>query len=193
MLELHTIPAADRTPSNRALALPPLADTASRILQLRGHRAILDADLAALLGVPTKHLNQQVRRNLRRFPPDFVIFLTKQEVTNLKSQNVTSSWGGARKPPLAYTEHGAIMAASVVNSPKAVEVSVYVVRAFVQLREAASLHKDLANRLDELESRIERRLEGQDQTIAEVLAAIRRLMSPPDPSRKRPIGFVRGD
>ncbi len=180
-------------PSNRALALPPLADTASRILQLRGHRAILDADLAALLGVPTKHLNQQVRRNLRRFPSDFVIFLTKQEVMNLKSQNVTSSWGGARKPPLAYTEHGAIMAASVVNSPKAVEVSVYVVRAFVQLREAASLHKDLANRLDELENRIERRLEGQDQTIAEVLAAIRRLMSPPAPSRKRPIGFVRGD
>lgn len=180
-------------PSNRALALPPLADTASRILLLRGHRAILDADLAALLGVPTKHLNQQVRRNQRRFPADFLIALNKQEVMDLKSQNVTSSWGGPRKPPLAYTEHGAIMAASVVNSPKAVEVSVYVVRAFVQLREAASLHKDLANRLDELESRIERRLEGQDQTIAEVLAAIRRLMSPTEPSRKRPIGFVRGD
>ncbi len=111
----------------------------------------------------------------------------------MKSQHVTSNWSGARKPPLATTEDGAIMAASVVNSPKAVEVSVYVVRAMVQLREAASLHKDLANRLDELENRIERRLESQDQTIAEVLAAIRCLMSPPELSGKPPIGFVRVD
>ena len=116
--------------------------------------------------------------------------LTDQEDNDLKSQFATSSWGGRRKLPLAFTEHGAIMAAMVLNSPRATEVSVYVVRAFVQLRDTLIAHKELAKRLVELESRIERKLSAHDQTIAGILDAIRQLMMPPEPPKRRPVGFV---
>lgn len=154
---------------------------------------MLDADLAALYGVQTRRLNEQVRRNAERFPEDFVFQVTPAEFANLKSQFATSSWGGRRKLPLAFTEHGAIMAAMVLNSPRATEVSVYVVRAFVQLRDTLIAHKELARRLDELEARIERKLSSHDQTIAGILDAIRQLMTPPEPRKKRPIGFVQND
>ncbi|MFM9972270.1 MAG: ORF6N domain-containing protein [Burkholderiales bacterium] len=163
---------------------------ASRILILRGQRVILDADLATLYGVETRRLNEQVRRNAERFPEDFVFPVTAAEFANLKSQFATSSWGGRRKLPLAFTEHGAIMAAMVLQSPRATEVSVYVVRAFVQLRDTLIAHKDLARRLDQLESRIERGLATQDQAIAGILDAIRQLMAPPPLPKKRPIGFI---
>ena len=127
---------------------------------------MLDADLATLYGVQTRRLNEQVRRNTERFPEDFVFQATSAEFANLKSQFATSSWGGRRKLPLAFTEHGAIMAAMVLNSPRATEVSVYVVRAFVQLRDTLIAHKELAKRLVELESRIERKLSTHDQIIA---------------------------
>ena len=166
---------------------------ASRIVVLRGQRIMLDADLAALYGVTTKRLNEQVRRNLERFPPDFMFQLINQEVAILKSQFATSSWGGKRKRPLAFTEHGALMAAMVLNSTRATEVSVYVVRAFVELRDTVVAHKELAKRLDELESRLERKLSTHDQAIAGILDAIRQLMLPPEPAKKRSIGFVRGD
>jgi hypothetical protein len=109
------------------------------------------------------------------------------------SQFATSSWGGRRKLPYVFTEHGAIQAATVLNTRRAVEVSVYVVRAFVQLRGVFATHRDLAKRLDELESRIERKLETHDQTISDILNAIRQLMSPPVPKPRRRIGFISTD
>jgi len=165
---------------------------ASRIFTARAQRVILDADLAALYGVTTGRLNEQVRRNAKRFPLDFAFPLAVHEVRNLKSQFAISSWGGRRSAPLAFTEHGAIMAAMVLNSSRATEVSVYVVRAFVKLRDTLVAHKDLARRLDELESRLERKIAGHDRTIAEILKAIRALMVPPEP-RKRSIGFIQND
>jgi len=163
---------------------------ASRIALVRGQKVMLDADLAALYGVQTRRLNEQVRRNHARFPADFVFQMTNQEIAILKSQFATSSWGGRRKLPLAFTEHGAIMAAMVLNSARATEVSVYVVRAFVQQRDLLIAHKELARRLDQLESRIEHKLEAQDDIIFEILGTIRQLMMPPEPKKKRPIGFV---
>ncbi len=161
-----------------------------RIVVVRGEKVLLDEDLAALYGVETRRLNEQLRRNRNRFPGDFVFQLAPEEFANLKSQFATSSWGGRRKLPLAFTEHGAIMAATILNSPRAVEVSVYVVRAFVQLRGVLAANKDLARRLSQLEARIERRLTDQDQTIVEILQAIRDLMTPAESKAKRKIGFV---
>ena len=169
---------------------------AERIAILRGQRVIVDADLAALYGVPTKRLNEQVRRNAERFPGDFMFQLAPQEWEALRSQFATlnSGRGQHRKYlPYAFTEHGAIMAATVLNSSRAVEVSIYVVRAFVQLRELLAGHKELAKRVDQLEARLERKLTTQDQAIAGILEAIRELMRPPEPPKKRKIGFVQDD
>ena len=171
------------------------------IFMLRGQKVLLDADLATLYGVETRRLNEQVRRNWERFPHDFMFELTQDEFSNLKSQNATSSWGGRRKLPLAFTEHGAIMAASILSSPRAIEVSVYVVRAFVQLRELVATHQDLAKRLATLESRLEEKTEllaMKHDTLSQnartqfkqVFDALRALMAPPDHPIQRPIGFV---
>lgn len=119
-------------------ALGEVEDITRAILVLRGRRVLLDAELAVLYGVTTRRLNEQVRRNRKRFPDDFLFELTTEEFANLKSRFATSSWGGRRKRPLAFTEHGAIQAATILNSPRAVEMSVYVVRAFVELREVLS-------------------------------------------------------
>jgi ATP-dependent Clp protease ATP-binding subunit ClpA len=156
---------------------------------VRGQKVVLDADLAQMYGVETRRLNEQVRRNSERFPKDFMFELTEQELTNLMSQIAISSWGGRRKRPLAFTEHGAIMAASVLNSPRAIEVSVYVVRAFVRLREALATNKELAHKIEELERRIEQKLTTHDQAITGILTTIRQLMNPLV-RKKRPIGFV---
>jgi hypothetical protein len=163
----------------------PQERIANAILLIRGEKVMLDADLAALYGVETKRLNEQVRRNRARFPEDFIFELTAQEFANLRSQFATSSWGGRRKLPLAFTEHGAIMAAAVLNSPRAVEMSIYVVRAFVRLRAVLASHKELAKKVEQLE----RKLNTHDQAIAGILDAIRALMVPPV-QNKRPIGFV---
>ena len=152
---------------------------------IRGQRVIVDVDLAALYGVPTRRLNEQVRRNAARFPLDFCFVLTRQEVAFLKSQFATSSWGGKRKPPMVFTEHGAVMAASVLNSPRAVQVSVYVVRAFMALREALATHKEIGRRVDERE----RKVGTHDRAITQILQAIRELAAPAQPARRR-IGFV---
>ena len=166
-------------------SLVPVEAIASAILVLRGQRVILDADLARLYGVTTARLNQQVRRNLDRFPEDFVFQLREEEFENLMLQNATSSLhGGRRKLPLAFSEHGALMAASVLNSPRAVEVSVYVVRAFIKLREILYSHSDLAHKLDELERRVDR----HDEEIGALIEAIRQLLAPPD-SPNRKLGF----
>ena len=165
-------------------ALSPQA-LAGRILVIRGQRVLLDSDLAELYEVETKRFNEQVRRNAKRFPPDFMFTLTQDEFESLRSQIATSNRGGRRYLPMAFTEHGAIMAASVLNSDRAVEMSVYVVRAFVQLRELLSSHKALADKLSELE----RRVTHHDNSLAEVINAIRALMVQPKPAN-RPIGFT---
>jgi hypothetical protein len=162
------------------------------ILILRGHRVLLDNELAALYGVETRVLNQAVKRNAERFPEDFRFQLTAAEAEASRSQSVTLKPGRGQNIkflPYAFTEHGAIMAATVLNSPRAVEMSIYIVRAFVQLRELLSSTKELAKRLDQLEARIEKKLATHDEAIAAMLSAIRELMNPPAPKR-RGIGFT---
>jgi len=158
----------------------------SRILILRHQRVILDSELAELYGVTAKQLNQQVKRNRDRFPTDFVFQLTAKEDRILRSQIVTSSnkHGGRRYPPYAFTEHGAIMAATVLNSKQAIEMSVFVVRAFVRMREMVAKNRQLAAKINELD----RRLETHDTAIQEIIEAIKELMVPEGPS-KRKIGF----
>ena len=166
--------------------MQPVEGITSRIHAIRGQRVMIDADLALLYGVSAKRFNEQVRRNLKRFPPDFMFQLENQEFAILRSQFATSSWGGWRYPPLAFTEHGAIMAASILNSARAIEVSVFVVRAFVQMREVLAVHKEIGKRLDDLE----RKVGTHDRAIGQILDAIRRLTAPPEPSRRRRIGFL---
>ena len=175
----------------RAIA-PATQHIARDILVLRGQRVIIDGDLAALYGVTTKRFNEQVRRNRERFPEDFMFQLTAEEAAALRSQFATIKTGRGQHRkylPYAFTEHGAIMAASVLNSPRAVEMSVYVVRAFVRLREMLASNRELAQRFDELEARLEKRLAAHDEAIAAILSAIRELMNPAAPKR-RGIGFT---
>lgn len=167
-------------------AILPSQRIESQILVVRGHKVILDSDPAGQYGVSTKRLNEQVKRNHRRFPPGFVFRLTVRATRSMRSQIATSKFqrGGRRYLPYVFTEHGAIMAASVLNSPRAIYASVYVVRAFVRLREALGAHKELARKLAELEKRIE----GPDEEITALFEAIRNLMAPPERPRKD-IGF----
>ena len=165
----------------------------SRILLIRGQKIMLDTDLAELFDVSTKRFNEQVRRNSDRFPRDFMFRLTVQEVRNLRSQFATSrspsepsAWGGRRYLPHAFTEHGAIMAATILNTSRATEVSVFVVRAFVRLREMVAANMELSKKLDELE----RRVSHHDAAITSIVKAIRELATPPAPPGKRRIGFV---
>lgn len=152
------------------------------IFLLRGHKVMLDSDLAALYGVETKVLNQAVRRNLGRFPPDFMFQLTAEEMHVLRSQFVTSSaWGGRRTRPYAFTEQGVAMLSSVLRSPSAILVNIEIMRAFVQLRQLLATNAELATKLEALEKRY-------DAQFKVVFQAIRELMNPPAP-RKKPIGF----
>jgi hypothetical protein len=168
-------------PKSRVL----LASVESRILLLRQHKVILDMDLAELYGVSAGRLNEQVKRNRERFPADFMFQLTAKEDRILRSQNAISrKHGGRRYLPYAFTEHGAIMAATVLNSERAVEMSVFVVRAFVRLREMLATNRQLAPKIDELE----RRLETHDTAIQEIIDAIKELMSPEETPRDK-IGF----
>lgn len=157
------------------------------ILILRGQRVLLDSQLAALYGVTTKRFNEQVKRNAKRFPNDFMFKLDHSETAGLRSQIATSNpgRGGRRYAPYVFTEHGAIMAAMILNSPRAIEMSVYVVRAFGRLRELLSSNREFAKRLDELE----RTLSTHDQAITGIVKTIRELMNPPV-RKSRPIGFT---
>lgn len=181
------MPGRDET--KRSLPIP-LEDIAARIVLIREQRVLIDADLAAVYGVDTRRLNEQVRRNADRFPADFMFSLTASEFSILMSQIATSrpGHGGRRKIPTAFTEHGALMAATILNSARARDVAIHVVRAFVQLRGLLASNEELARQLKELEQRLEHKLQHQDQTIARVLDAIHRLMSAPEP-KKRQIGF----
>ena len=162
----------------------------SRIFIIREQRVMLDADLAELYGIETKALNRAVKRNIERFPEDFMFQLTTEEFVGLRYQfgtsNIPSGRGGRRSLPYVFTEHGAIMAASVLNSTRAIEISVHVVRAFVHLRELVSGNKELAQKLNLLE----RKVGAHDKAIAELINAIRQLMTPSATEKKRPIGFA---
>ena len=148
----------------------------SKILVLRNHKVILDTDLAELYGVPVKRLNEQIKRNRQRFPPDFLFTLTRAEYQDLRSQNATSSptHGGRRYLPHAFSEHGAIMAATVLNSRRAIEMSIFVVRAFVQMRQALVFNQHVVSKLSELEER----LNTHDGEIQDLVEAIRELIVP---------------
>jgi len=171
------------------------------ILEIRGRKVMLSHDLAALYGVSTKAFNQAVKRNADRFPPDFMFQLTQEEAQALRSQSVTSNGAGSRSQivtlkrgsnikylPYAFSEHGAVMAAMILNSPRAVEVSVFVVRAFVRLSRVAADQRRFALKLAEIEAK----LATHDRSFQVVFATIKQLMQPPEPKKKR-IGFVTDD
>jgi ORF6N domain len=166
---------------------------ARSIILLRAQKVLLDTNLAEIYGVTTKALNQAVKRNADRFPEDFVFQLTAREALALnRSQSVTGAerHRNVRYLPMAFTEHGAIMAATILKSRRAVETSVFVVRAFVQLRELLASNTDLARRLTILESRVARRLGRHDEEITAIIKLIRQMMATPQPAKQRPIGFT---
>lgn len=161
----------------------------STIMVIRGEKVILDSDLAALYGVETRRLNEQVRRNIDKFPSDFMFQLTKKEFDDLKSQIAISSsgWGGRRKPPLVFTEHGALQAANVLNSEQANKMSIFIVRAFVRLREMALTNEKLSRKIDQLEKRVS----DHDEVLIQLVREIRKLIDTPKPrGKKRSIGFI---
>jgi len=166
---------------NRPMTIP-MERVENRILTIRGRRVMLDADLAELYGVPTKRLNEAVRRNAARFPEDFMFQLTVDEAETLRSQFATSNGrGGRRYIPYVFTELGVAMLSSVLNSERAVQVNIAIMRAFVRLRELAASHKDVLRRLDEMEGKVDRQFKV-------VFDAIRALMAPPKIPRRR-IGY----
>ncbi len=164
-----------------------------RIRTIRGKKVILDFDLADIYGVPTKALNQAVKRNLKRFPDDFLFRLSAKEVDDLmRSQIVTASKRNVRYLPYAFTENGAVMAANVLNSPAAVRMSVFVVRAFVQMRDLLGGTKELAKQLAALEKKLTARLDGHEAAIIQVLRRVMDILDPPPPPPEPPrrrIGF----
>jgi hypothetical protein len=184
---------AHEGPLTNTAALPA-EDIAQSILFLRGQRVILDRDLAAIYGVTTKRLNEQVKRNVERFPGDFMFQLTPEEAEISRSQIATLNrrrGHNIKYLPYAFTEHGAIQAANVLSSPRAVAMGIYVVRAFVHLRGLLSSNRELARRFAQLETRLDKRLTEQDRTIGAILSAIRELMQPKaPPPKRRPIGFT---
>jgi len=169
-------------------ALIPLEVIEQRILLIRGQRVMLDADLAGLYGTTTKRLNEQVKRNADRFPEDFMFQLTKTEKAEVVA--ICDHLAKLKFSPVlpnAFTEHGAIMVASVLNTKHAIQVSLFVVRAFVKLREMLSTHKELAHKL----AALERKLQNHDESIRSLVTAIRQLMAPPEPEPpKKRIGFL---
>ncbi|MFH2034104.1 MAG: ORF6N domain-containing protein [Candidatus Margulisiibacteriota bacterium] len=157
---------------------------ANKIYYIRGQKVMLDKDLAVLYGIRTKVLLQSMKRNIKRFPEDFMFQLDQKEYSILRSQFVTSKWGGRRYFPYVFTEQGVAMLSSVLKSERAIEVNIVIMRAFVKLRKIFGTHKELAEKLKKLESRIK----DHDEEIRMIFEAIRQLMKPPDQSIKK-IGF----
>jgi len=163
----------------------------NKIFLIRGHKVMIDRDLARLYGVSTKRLNEQIRRNIRRFPSDFMFQLTLEEAVSLRSQIATLKTNGSNRGkhrkylPYAFTEQGVAMLSSVLNSERAIQVNIAIMRAFVKLRHILATHKELAHKLEELEGKIER----HDSEIQAIFEAIRQLMEPPPVPPKPRIGF----
>ena len=170
--------------------LPPTITVEQRIHLIRAQRVVLDRDLAELYGVATHRFNEQIKRNQERFPGDFMFQLTDQEVSFLRSQNAISSlrYGGRRYLPYAFTEHGAIMAATVLNSPIAVEASILIVRAFIRIREMIHEHSDLKRRLQEIEGRLAKGFAAHEQELLEIRFLIAQLEQPTNENKRR-MGF----
>jgi len=169
-------------------SLIPVERIERSILLIRRQKVMLDRDLAQLYGVETRVLNQAVRRNIDRFPQDFMFSLTREEIMRISQFVISSAHPGVKtlkfsKNVMAFTEHGVAMLSSVLNSPRAVQVNIQIMRTFAKLREIISLNKDLARRLDELEKKY-------DAQFKIVFDAIRQLMAPPQPEPKKPIGFL---
>lgn len=154
----------------------------TKILFIRGQKIMLDADLAKLYGVETKQLTRQVRRNVMRFPDDFMFRLTAQEVANLRCQIGTSSWGGRRYKPYAFTEQGVAMLSSVLNSERAIQVNIQIMRTFTKLRQLMATHESLRKKIEEMEKKY-------DYQFKVVFDAIRQLLEPPKQKQKPRIGF----
>ncbi len=169
----------------------PVSNPAARIVTVRSQRVILDSDLAVLYGASTRRFNEAIKRNAARFPPDFSFRISHEEYAALMSQIAKSkpTRGGRRKLPLVFTEHGAIMAAGVLNSPRAIEMSVYVVRAFIRLRQVLAGNEQLAHKLAALEHSVATLDSGTREKFEAVYAAIKALMVQP-PLKGRPIGFT---
>jgi hypothetical protein len=163
-------------------ALAPREDVDNMIMSLRGYKVILDFSLAEIYGISVKRLVEQVKRNIDRFPPDFMFQLTTNEMRN--SNFAIREWGGRRRLPYAFTEHGAVMAANILRSKRAIHASIYVVRVFVKLRQFVVSHRELTQKLDELE----RNVAVHDKAICSLFDAIRKLMALPE-KKKRRIGF----
>ena len=167
-------------------AIVPVGKIEQRILLIRGEKVIVDMDLAEFYGVPTKRLNEQVKRNKARFPDDFMFQLSAKEKTEVVANcDHLSKLKYSKALPYAFTEHGSIMAASVLNSKRAVEVSVYIVRAFVKIRRMMAENKELSRKIVQ----IERHLAEHDEHIIELIKAIKQLLKPEPPPKKRRIGF----
>ncbi|MCA9405649.1 MAG: ORF6N domain-containing protein [Candidatus Omnitrophica bacterium] len=153
----------------------------NKILVILDQKVMLDKDLAELYAVETKYLTRQVRRNKERFPEDFLLILTQEEFTNLKCHFGTSSWGGTRKPPMAFTEHGILMLSSVLKSPRAIQVNIEIMRIFTKLRKMTNSHKELKKKIETMEQKY-------DYQFKIVFDAIKKLLDPPA-EPKKPIGF----
>jgi hypothetical protein len=156
----------------------------SKIYMIRNHKVMLDDDLAELYQVETKRLNEQVKRNIERFPGDFMFQLTELEWENLKSQNATSSWGGRRKLPSAFTEHGVLMLSSVLNSERAIQVNIQIMRIYTKLKGMIMDHKDILHKLEKLEGKVSK----HDDNFKVVFDYLRELLNPPSEPRPK-IGF----
>lgn len=163
----------------------------SKIYLLRGQKVMLDEDLAELYGVQTKRLNEQVKRNLERFPEDFMFRLTEEEYEFLKSQFATSNWGGRRKLPYAFTEHGVLMLSSVLNNPTAIQVNIKIMRVYIKIREMILMHKDLLLKLENIEKRMleqDNTVHKHEEEIQVIFTALKQLIEPPQ-ERRAAIGY----
>jgi hypothetical protein len=155
-----------------------------KIYYIRGMKVMLDKDLAEMYGVETRILNQSIQRNLRRFPEDFMFQLSVEEYSNLKSQIVISSWGGTRKLPFVFTEHGVAMLSGILNSERAIDVNIKIIRVFTKMREMLSTHKDILLKLEQME----RQVTSNSEEIQTIFNVLRELINPPDEERT-PIGY----
>jgi hypothetical protein len=177
----------------KAKIIPKPIHIDSVIQMVRGERVILDTDLAKVYGLPTFRLNEAVKRNRDRFPDDFLFQLSKDEHDTLTSQSAISNKGrgGRRTLPYAFTEHGAVMAANILNSERAVQMSIFVVRAFIKMRQTFAVNTALTDKLNELEKKLAGRLDAHEKAIVYVLGELKKLMEPPrlPEPKKRPIGF----
>ncbi len=174
--------------AKQTLSIIPENILLNKIYEIRGQKVMLDSDLAELYGVETKRLNEQIRRNLDRFPEDFMFQLNESEFKNLKSQIATSSWGGRRKLPYAFTEHGVLMLSSVLNSQQAIQVNIQIVRIFTRLRNLLSEHTELKLEIADIKTH----LQNHDKNIELVFSYLDKLIDKENQPRKR-IGFKPDD